>query len=161
MNRRHFISAGLALAILALGGAPSSRADDGAGDSGDSGGDSSSGDNSSSDSSSGGGGDSSSSDSGSSGDGGASSSPSGEGDGQESHAFSGGQEGSGVGADTGKALPLPEMLKIFSSTGSNITLIDVILIGRGSKMKYRFKYIDVGGSVRKSYFNALTGAPIP
>jgi hypothetical protein len=157
MNRRYFISAGLALAILALGGAPSSRADDGSSDGGDSGGD-----GGSSDSSSSGSGDSSSSDSGSSGEGGtpSSSSPA-EGDGQDSHPFSGGQEGSGVGADAGKALPLPEMLKIFGSTGNNITLIDVILIGRGSKMKYRFKYIDASGSVRKSYFNALTGAPIP
>lgn len=156
MNRRQFITFGLTLVIFASLGASPSFADDGPSNDGGS--------------KDGGG----SSDGGSSGDGGSSDSGSNEGgnsggnqpgggsesSAQGSHAFSGGQEGGSTSADTREALPLPEMLSKFRSLGNN-TLIDVILIGQGSRMRYRFKYIDAGGNVRKSYFNALTGEPIP
>lgn len=156
MNRRQFITSALTLVIFAALGASPSFAEDGSSSDGGSneGGGSSDGGSSSDNGSS----DSGSNEGGSSGG----NQPSGgsENSAQGSHAFGGGQEGDSTTADTKDALPLSEMLNRFRSLGNN-TLIDVILIGQGSRMKYRFKYIDAGGNVRKSYFNALTGEPTP
>jgi uncharacterized membrane protein YkoI len=73
---------------------------------------------------------------------------------------SGGSKGSGdngKGGDVSDALPLGQMLALFQQRG-HATVLDVRLARSNQTLLYVFKYIDGTGTVRKSYFDARTGA---
>ena len=73
---------------------------------------------------------------------------------------SGGSQGSDDGGraiDASGALPLGDMLALFQQRG-HATVLDVRLSRSNQTLLYVFKYIDGTGTVRKSYFDARTGA---
>ena len=73
---------------------------------------------------------------------------------------SGGSKGSDDGGralDATGALPLGDMLALFQQRG-HATVLDVRLSRSNQTLLYVFKYIDGTGTVRKSYFDARTGA---
>jgi hypothetical protein len=55
------------------------------------------------------------------------------------------------------AIPLIDMMAIFTSSIAG-EVVDVSLVeGGAGALRYRFKYIDEQGHVRRAYFDALTG----
>ncbi len=68
-----------------------------------------------------------------------------------------GSNGRDKSGDVGEALPLGEMLALFQQRG-HATVLDVRLSRSNQTLLYVFKYIDGTGTVRKSYFDARTGA---
>lgn len=122
------------------GGGGDGGGDGGGGDGGDGGGDGGHDDGGSGGSGGSGGG----------GDGGGSGKSGGSGD-------SKGSNGRDKSGDVGEALPLGEMLALFQQRG-HATVLDVRLSRSNQTLLYVFKYIDGTGTVRKSYFDARTGA---
>lgn len=55
------------------------------------------------------------------------------------------------------AVPLQQILKQFQRLLDG-TVVDVTLIRNTDELRYRVKYIDTAGRVRRAYFDALTGA---
>ena len=154
MNRRIVLSGLSALLLFAnLTTLPAlaDGGDDSGKDDGDSGGDG------------GGGGDDGGHDDGGSGGGGSGSGGSTGGAGSSGSGQTGGSGGSKGSDDSGKsgdvseALPLGEMLALFQQRG-HATVLDVRLSRSNQTLLYVFKYIDEAGTVRKSYFDARTGA---
>ena len=154
MNRRQLIAFFVAMGTIGSFAllAPAARAEDGSDSGSDDGGDSSSDD----------GGDSGSDDSGGGGD--------------DDSGGDGGQDGgggSGTGSSNGEddhdealhaveakdAMPLRQVLELFSSKYQG-TVVDVSLIRATAALRYRVKFIDPTGHVRRVYFDAVSGALI-
>lgn len=55
------------------------------------------------------------------------------------------------------AIPLKQMLQQFEHQFDG-TIVDVTLIRDTNSLRYRVKFIDPAGRVRRAYFNAVTGA---
>ena len=163
MNRLHLLALLLALALgpSALW-APAARAEDGddddnSDDSNDDSGDDSSDDSGGDSSSDDGGDDSSSDDSGddsSSDDGGGDDGDGGAGDGEDGED----DHDDALRAVTAKdAIPLKQVLQQFARNLDG-KVIDVTLIRGIGSLRYRVKFIDPAGRVRRAYFDAVTGA---
>jgi len=82
---------------------------------------------------------------------------SGSGSGKTGSGGSKGSEDGGRAIDASGALPLGDMLALFQQRG-HATVLDVRLSRSNETLLYVFKYIDGAGTVRKSYFDARTGA---
>ena len=89
--------------------------------------------------------------------GGGGSSGSGSGKTNGSGSSNGSDDGSKSKIDASEALPLSDMLALFQHRG-HATVLDVRLSRSNQTLLYVFKYIDGAGTVRKSYFDARTGA---
>jgi len=141
MNRRSILALLLALALSpSVLLASAARAEDGADDAGDD----DSGD-----------GDSGEDDSGDSGD-----DATGGGETDDGDASRGGEDDhdDALRAVTAKdAIPLKQMLQLFERQFDG-TVVDVTLIRGADSLRYRVKFIDPAGRVRRAYFDAVTGA---
>lgn len=147
MNRRPLLALLLALAALGPSAllATAAHADDGSDDHGDGSDDSSSGDD---DNGSGDGGE----DGGDGEDTGTSARGSGEGS-EDDH-------DEALRAVTAKdAIPLNQMLRQFARQFDG-TIVDITLIKSTDSLRYRVKFIDPGGRVRRAFFDAVTGAHV-